>query len=285
MTYNLEKIIRNTEEKWLKSLFDSCTQQFINVHLPSHDQWHHLRVWKYAKMLLRYAVKHNIVVSETDIERLMISVFFHDQGMSETIAKDHGKISRSICKDYFEKTTLEPPANLEKILQAIENHDQKDYLSKHESLKAFDLQQFLNLADDLDALGIMGAYRYLEIYLLRKTKIQDLPEVILSNMVIRFKHFANIFEKDKAFIKPHHMRYLASSNYFKDLGFQSKQIAYKPDLYLGPIGVFNYIKNEIIENKQAPLIVCDLVLERNHDFYCNHFWERLQKELKSDSDF
>jgi HD superfamily phosphodiesterase len=285
MIPNLEKIIRNIEDKWLKPLFDSCTQQFVNIHLPSHDQWHHLRVWKYAKMLLRHAVKHNIVISETDIERLIIAVFFHDQGMSQTLAKDHGRISRSLCKEYFEKSPLEAPVFTEKALQAIEDHDKKDYLTQHESLNTFDLQQFLNLADDLDALGTMGAYRYLEIYLLRKINIQDLPEAILMNLVVRFKHFVSLFNNDKMFIKHQNQRFLAAHNYFKDLGFQLKQVGYKPDLYIGPIGVFNYIKNEIIEKKQAPLIVCDLVLEQTQDFYSNHFFERLQKELKSDHDY
>jgi len=283
MNYNLEKIIRNTEDKWLKPLFDACTQQFINVHLPSHDQWHHLRVWKYAKLLLRHAAKQRYLASETDIERLIIMVFFHDQGMGETLTKDHGQISRRICKDYFEK--LGTPPNFEKVLQAIEDHDKKDYLDEQGYAKGFDMLQFLNIADDLDAMGTTGAYRYMEIYLMRKVNIQNLPEVILPNLSIRFQHFVKAFGIDKAFIKSQNQRYLATHNFFKDLGFQIRQIEYKPDLYLGPLGVINFIKNEIIQNKLAPLLVCDLVLEQNHDFYCTHFFERLQSELKGDNDY
>jgi HD superfamily phosphodiesterase len=278
MSSNLEKIIHKTEEKWLHPLADACSQQFAMVHLPSHDQSHHLRVWKYAKILLHHAVKQGIVISETDIERLIITVFFHDQGMSETISKEHGKIGRHICKAYFNKSTIAPPPFIENILQAIEDHDKKDY----SNLNEFDILNFLNLADDLDALGTIGAYRYAEINLLRKIEIQDVPEIVLNNMSARFQHFTKMLGKDRVFIKAQNQRYLAAHNFFKDLAFQMKQVEYRTDLYLGPIGVINFIKNEIIQNKRTPLKVCDYVISQNRDFYCHHFFERLKKELTTD---
>jgi hypothetical protein len=279
VTANLEKIIRNTEEKWLKPLFDACGRQFATMHLPSHDQWHHLRVWKYAKILMNHTVKKGLAISETDIERLIITVFFHDQGMSETLSKDHGKISRQICKTFFNQSAIEPPPNFELVLQAIENHDKKNYTEAVKT-EIFDLQQFINLSDDLDALGIIGAYRYAEIYLLRKTNIQELPETVLINMMGRFQHFTKTFYNDKTFAKSQNQRFLSAHNFFKDLGFQLKQIEYSPESHLGAMGVINVIKNEIIKNKLSPLKACELVLNGNNDFYCHHFFERLGKELE-----
>ena len=37
--------------------------------------------------------------------------------------------------------------------------------------------------------------------------------------------------------------------------------------------------DEIIKNKLNPLKACELVLNGNNDFYCHHFFERLQKEM------
>jgi HD superfamily phosphodiesterase len=275
MISNLEKIIHKTEEKWLHVLSECCRKQFSNTHLPSHDQSHHERVWKYAKLLLNQSVKQGNAFSETDIERLIIAVFFHDQGMSDTISKNHGEISRQLCKSFLNKSTLTLPPFAEKILEAVEKHDKKDYSDKRD----FDILSLLNLADDLDALGIIGAYRYIEINLLRKIKIEELPEHVLINMTARYQHFTRMFARDKSFIRSQNQRYLTAHNFFKDLAFQIKQLEYNPMFYLGPMGVINYIRNEIIQNKQIPIKLCDHVLSKNQDFYCNHFFERLKKEM------
>lgn len=275
MTSNLEKIIHIIEDKWLDSLTDACKKQFAVTHLPSHDQSHHIRVWKYTKLLLHHAVKHSLPVDETDVERLIIAVFFHDQGMSQTIAKEHGKISRQLCKTYLGKSAITPPPFTEKVLEAVEYHDKKEYTT----VKKFDILNFLNLADDLDALGIIGAYRYAEIYLLRKIKPQELPENVLINMTGRFQHFAKMFGNDRSFVKSQTQRFLSAHNFFKDLAFQMKQVECSPYFNLGPIGVINYIRNEIIGNQQSLEKTCDYVLSQNQDFYCLHFFERLKKEL------
>jgi HD superfamily phosphodiesterase len=278
MTSNLDKLIRKTEEKWLQPLMDACTHRFEKVHLPSHDAWHHFRVWKYAKTLLHYAVKQNVAISETDIERLMIAVFFHDQGMSETQSKDHGKISRQVCKSFF--TSYGPVPGFDKVLQAIEDHDKKNYLVAQDAKSGYDLQTFLNIADDLDAFGVVGAYRYLEIYLLRNAQIQLLPDMVLANLNSRFQHFAEALGSDKLLVKSQNHRYIAARNYFKDLNLQLKMVEYQPDSYLGPIGVVNFIHNDIMLGKKPVKEVCDKVLSSNADFYSYHFFDRLKKELQ-----
>jgi len=278
MPINLEKLIRYSEEKWQKVLISQCRQQFSKVYLPSHDEVHHQRVWVNAKLLLHHLLKQGIPISEIDIERLMIAVFFHDQGMSESLLKEHGKISRHICKEFFKSTGTTLPAGFDKVLQAIENHDQKDYSSKHQSRDDFDIQRLLNIADDLDALGVIGAYRYLEIYLLRNIRIELLPEAVLTNLGSRFQHFSEAFAEDPSFVKAQLGRYASTKNYFKDLNMQLKLVEYNPEFYLGPIGVANYIKKEIIGKKRNLLTVCKEIMASSNDFYVKHFFERLVKE-------
>lgn len=279
MPSNTDKLIRQIEEKWLRTLYDQCSKQFSSVHLPSHDETHHLRVWNYAKSLLQYAVKQEVSVSETDIERLMIAVFFHDQGMSQSMSKEHGQISRHICKAFFQTPNMQAPSGFDTILEAIEKHDQKDYSSTHKATSDFDIQKLLNIADDLDALGIAGAYRYLEIYLLRNVKIELLSEAILTNLSSRFQHFSDTFAHTPALVKAQSHRYTATRNYFKDLNLQLKLLEFSPDSYLGPIGVINYIRNEIIKNKKSLQETIGLAVFAKNDFYVRHFYERLAKEL------
>lgn len=279
MSSNIDKLIRQAEAKWLRVLFTQCAKQFSAVHLPSHDEIHHQRVWNYAKTLLIQYEALSPSVSEVDIERLMIAVFFHDQGMSETMSKEHGQISRRICKDFFSDPEMETPSGFDRVLQAIEKHDQKDYPSIHQNNSEVDIQKFLNVADDLDALGIIGVYRYLEIYLLRNTKIEMLPEIILTNLSSRFQHFSETFSATPAFVKAQSHRYASTRNYFKDLNLQLKLIEYHPESYLGPIGVINFIKNEIIGCKKSLETTIKSATSEGNDFYVKHFFERLAKEL------
>ncbi len=279
MSSNPDKLIRQIEEKWLKPLYDQCRLQFSKVHIPSHDESHHLRVWNYAKLLLQLTAKQGFSVSEIDIERLMIAVFFHDQGMSESLSKDHGKISRHICKTYFLTTGMTPPAGFDNALQAIENHDKKEYSASKQVTDAFDIQKLLNIADDLDALGVIGAYRYLEIYLLRNVNVNALSEAVLTNMSGRFQHFSDTFAANPSLVKAQGRKYLIAKNYFKDLNMQLKLVEYSSESYLGPIGVANCIRNEIIGHKRNLGEVCDMAVSSIDDNYVQHFFERLAKEL------
>lgn len=279
MIPNLNKLLRHTEEKWHTILFEQCRQQFSNVHLPSHDESHHQRVWNNAKLLLQHTVKLGISISETEIERLIVAVFFHDQGMSESLSKEHGKISRHICKAFFSSAGLKPPSGFDQVLQAIENHDQKEYSANKQMTAELDIQRLLNISDDLDAFGIVGAYRYMEIYLLRNIKPDLLPEAVLTNIGDRFQYFSDTFADDSSLVKSQGRRYAHTKNYYKDLNMQLKLVDYSPEFYLGPIGVLNYIRNKVIRNNRKLLDVCNDTIKKQEDFYVQHFFRRLIKEL------
>jgi hypothetical protein len=274
---HIDKLILGTEDKWLRILFANCKRQFSGIHLPSHDHTHHLRVWQYAKFLLQHLTKENVAIAETDIESLIVSVFFHDLGMVETCSCEHGKISRHMCKVFFDTSQLSPPPSFEEVLQAVENHDQKDY-SGLSFTKGINLQKLLNIADDLDAIGIIGAYRYLEIYLLRQVEIATLPDIIATNLDRRFQYFTKTFGIHSGIVESQYPRYLAVRHYFNDLQGQFSQVHYDQDVYAGPMGVVNYIRNEIIQKKQCLPTVKETVFQQN-DVYCIQFFDQLAKEM------
>lgn len=225
-------------------LFKECTLRFSSIHLPSHDQWHHLRVWHFAKELVAASEGYGITVTESDIEDLMIAVFFHDQGMSETASKEHGAISRSMCSDFFASGELSyTPSGI--LLNAIESHDRKNYADTS-AIKAFDMHNFLSIADDLDAFGITGAYRYLEIYLVREVNMLLLPYMILENLESRYRHFHQTFMPFKSLINIQQLRYEKTVSFFNDLQAQLSQKGYDENETQGTVGVLNIIRQEII---------------------------------------
>jgi HD superfamily phosphodiesterase len=275
MEGHLERIIKKVESLWLGRLLEACKKQFQNSHLPSHNEDHHLRVWSYSKLLLTNISSSNI--QEDDLVRLIIAVFFHDQGMSITPSKKHGTISRQLCKTYFEELHLTPPAHFDLVLNAIEQHDQKEY-TNFDASENFEILKILNIADDLDAFGVIGAYRYTEIHLMRKKSINEIPEMVASNLRNRFTYFARIFRNNKQLIRSQTQRYMVTRNFFNDLNLQLKLIEYDPSLKLGPIGVVNFIQNQIIDNNKSIATAIKEALKTQADFYFTQFFEKLSKE-------
>ena len=274
-----ERLIKNAETKWLGQLQAHCQDVFKGVHLPSHDETHHTRVWKHAKDLLLQMAKNGTEFNEKEIEKLMIALFFHDTGMSATMQKDHGKISRRIAKDFLKDKELHT-FELDEILVAIENHDQKDYKTSGLPGKPeFNTQSLLNISDDLDALGIVGAYRYTEIYLLRNTPFRELPDIILENLQGRFQHMKDFLSFSPNYLKAQNLRYMATRNYFKDLSFQIKQVGDELTTLNGPIGIANIIKEFVLTQKLQVKDAAKNALLIAADFYVTNFFEKLEKEM------
>ncbi|MDA3779025.1 MAG: HD domain-containing protein, partial [Bacteroidales bacterium] len=174
------------ENKWLNKLYNLSKLSFNKCHLPSHDQNHHLRVWHYCKEIIQNndRIKY---FSYFDIENIIIACFFHDIGMTKTIDIRHGIESRKICEIFFAQNKSIKPKGYIEILDAIEKHDNKEYKKKKKDLLY--ILSVLSLADDIDAYGIIGVLRYLEIYYLRDNNILKLSDDILINLEKRYNNF------------------------------------------------------------------------------------------------
>jgi hypothetical protein len=248
------QLILEAEKRWLDEMIFQVNRAFSDVYLPSHDGSHHKRVWNYGKILLLELSENNPHLDKTVVEGLLISSFYHDQGMAFTSRKDHGKISRQICRDYFESYNSGIPGNLPGILHAIEMHDIKD--------KLFDdvispdekptLQTLIRISDDMDAFGIMGIYRYAEIYLHRGTDIMNLGREVNENAGVRFDNLSRSCRHLPDLVESVRKRYLQTISFYDEY---NRQISSSPDPendFTGHPGVVNYIRKLGLERKIYP---------------------------------
>ncbi|GEM_PF-756255 len=127
----LQKHLQKIEAQWLSGLFHHNRKHFISTTLPSHNHWHHYRVWVYIKQLLGALHQEHIHYSEDEMEGLIIAAFFHDLGMHLTFKEEHGQRGADLCSLYFRQNQLFQPWCMGEVLKAIEKHDDKAYTSKH----------------------------------------------------------------------------------------------------------------------------------------------------------
>ena len=210
-----QQIIKQVEQKWLAPLIDYNTSLFKKHPLPSHDYTHHQRVWNFSRQILQHLEDQLGAPNLNFTEKLIIAVFFHDLGMVYNPGPKHGKASRILCESYLEEKHLPLLANNPDLLNAIEQHDNKNYQLKEQ--KELRLLPVLSLADDMDAYGTIGFFRYFEIYRIRKIPFHLIPIKALPNLHQRFQLFENSYPWPDHFIKTHQKRYLLTCNLFNQL--------------------------------------------------------------------
>jgi len=211
----LEELLPLVEKKWQNKLLEASSMYFKNVCLPSHDHWHHNRVWEYEKELLEKLSPTKEFTSD-EITNLVIAAFFHDTGMCVTKDKRHGKESKRLCKEFFENNQIQVPTNFSSALEAIEHHDDKAYPEGNHD-KKLSIKTILSIADDLDAFGYIGILRYAEIYLLRNIPISEISNKVISNAESRFKHFKIHFNAFQNLVIKHQKRLDILIQFYKNL--------------------------------------------------------------------
>jgi hypothetical protein len=244
----LSETITEAEDRWQAPLYNHCRKLFSGIFLPSHDHVHHARVWSHARSLLLSIDSAGMTVPEELPEQLLISCFFHDVGLIRTPGEQHGKESRRLCEEYFSYPgsggLLPDKASIGTILEAIEHHDDKTLKSTPDNGTAQgpgyapDLLTLLSTADDLDAFGLMGIYRYAEIYLMRGIKAEQLPRRVSSNVSDRFENIRSSFGQLEEFMKTHEPRFRQVHDFYLRLGqayaSTGERDSWEPEL----IGIF-----------------------------------------------
>lgn len=206
--------IKQAEEKWLKILAHHCEYLLKKKNIPSHDHSHHLRVWKFAKEIMK-AVHQEFEINYELIEASLIAVMFHDTGLSVTVDENHGKESRKLCQHYFNTNNIEKPALFEELLEAIELHDDKNYTQNISEPAS--LLSIICSADDLDAFGKIGVIRYTDIYFLRGVSMNGLPDKVILNLDKRFSNFEKNYQNFKPLYTKHKYRYLITRDFFEEI--------------------------------------------------------------------
>ncbi len=189
-------------------------------------------------------------------EQLLISVWFHDTGLTQTRGELHGMESRRLCENFFlsdgflngSMENLKTPGpehppddSMEIILQAIEHHDDKSLkYSTREFIPGStpDLLNLLSVSDDLDAFGTLGIYRYAEIYLLRGIEPEQLPARVSRNVINRFENIRRNYGNLESFISKHESRFLQVRDFYMQLGQAYASLLEKPSWEPSLIEIF-----------------------------------------------
>jgi len=208
--------IEEVEHALVPQLVSYCQNSFQGIYLPSHDQTHHQRTWNYAKNLL-LEFSGTLDISPSLIENMALAALLHDTGMVETLDREHGMAGRRKALEFLKNNNLDPE-RFESGLHAIEYHDDKDYTSGHDDPgEKPSLLRLLSLADDLDALGYAGVFRYYEIYTLRGIILQQLPTSVLDNLGNRFALMSEMLDNHARFKNAMNKRYQITRNFFLQL--------------------------------------------------------------------
>jgi HD superfamily phosphodiesterase len=272
MTVNFE----SAELEYKQILEDYFVTVYDEKSLPSHGIEHHRRVWNYAKELALILDEHQILSDHKIFNKLIIACYLHDIGMSVDNGIKHGIHSRNLCIRFLTENSI-PAIDFQDLLEAVENHDNKEYTTAENNS---DLLTILSVADDLDAFGFIGIYRYSEIYLARGTNLEAIGILIRENASKRFKNFEKIFDFDEAIIQKHKKRYEILDNFFSEYNNQAETYKFgstHPTGYCGLIEIFtNARKNNLLLKE-----ICNQSMKDTTDTLVIWFFDELLLEFNN----
>lgn len=261
-------------------MYNYVKDTFSSDPLPSHNQEHHLRVWNYSKELLSELSSRGISIDETSLEEMIIAVFFHDTGMSINREADHGKESRKLCEAWLDKQKIPREKYSDKMLDAIEFHDNKTYPAPLGLVtdNKLNMLSVLNVCDDMDAFSYCGIYRYSEIYLLRGISIDELGQQVISNASRRFGNFMANCMQLPGMIKTHAPRYDVLENFFRQYNAQLRKDPSGRTINHGPVHIVKIFYRQILGGVNSVDSLCSSEISMNEGMYEKKFFENLRKE-------
>lgn len=271
--------INSSEQKWLKPLYKFNRTLFERTHLPSHDAEHHLRVWLHCRGLLIELHKAGIKPTHDTIDKALVACFFHDTGLTIDMGEKHGLLGRKICEDFFNDNKELKIKDFDEILEAIEKHDDKSKLidseSSHYAMKS--LNKLVSSADDLDALGYIGVFRYIEIYLKRGIPNNEIAKKISTNLRNRFSNFINTYSGLPKYSEKQKFRFKETFDFFTDLDYYLNYELKQED---SPLAVFNILKDCLIDKEMGINETIDNTLQTCSQSYALGYFSKLRNELE-----
>lgn len=189
---------------------EECRMIFAGTHMPSHNHLHHERVWMNASQLLWQLFKTGMITDPELPRKAIVAAFFHDTGLTVNRGPDHGRESRMICAAFLGKNDFSAEERQE-ILDAVEQHDDKEYSAPSHPAS---LASVISAADDMDAFGLKGIERYVEIYSMRGVLPEAMPGLIIPNVMSRFSHFESTYHMFPEMVAEQKVRAAQVINYF-----------------------------------------------------------------------
>jgi HD superfamily phosphodiesterase len=245
---NLTGTIESAEKQFKQILEEFFISVFHEKSFSSHGIDHHRRVWNYAKEFLKLIPFRNKVKTTNLPSKLIVACYLHDIGMSIDPGIKHGKLSRDLCLQFLAKNNF-PENDWADVLEAIENHDNKEY-SSNESMN--ELLTILSVADDLDAFGLTGAFRYIEIYLAREIELDRIGYMIRENAQKRYDNFIKTFGSVDELVVKHWERYYLLDMFFSKYNEQLPTYHFgtnQPSGFCGVAEIIKYTMNNSLQIK------------------------------------
>ena len=271
---NITTLIQDSENKFKKNLEDFFLKIWGNTILLSHGIGHHRRVWHYSKEILCAVHDSGIKTSPDLAVKLIIASYLHDIGMSVDPGEQHGYFSGELCRIFITENQLDEP-EFKDVIYAVAVHDQKEYNS---SSGEKSLLSILSVADDLDAFGYIGIYRYLEIYLARGIPASEAAFRIKLNAEKRYSNFLNFSSDIKGLKEMHKERYQILLRFFKDF-INTLELPRKNLEMIGYQGISEMI-SEILKNKDREKELITYFGRDHNDLIINDFTSGYLKEIK-----
>lgn len=271
---NVELSILSAENSFIPALEEFFSSVYDESSLPSHGIDHHRRVWNYAKELLIYILQKEEITDPDFVEKLLIACYLHDIGMAVDPGERHGVHSRRLCEQFL--TTINRDlSDYQDVLAAIDNHDNKEYRGSQTNNK---LLLILSVADDLDAFGYTGIYRYLEICISRENDQVEVGNHILENVQKRYNNFILSFGYADELVQTQKIRFNIIRNFFMNYNRSVSSYSFSGSNPYGYCGIYEIIFKMQAEKK----IVKDWLKEPVNflnDEIITDFFRGLIKEL------
>ena len=275
--------IGQAEENWLHALYSHARKLYRSTFLPSHDHSHHLRVWNISKQLLKEIAVLDSSLTPALVEGVLIAALFHDLGMAQSTREDHGRLGRELCRSWFSESGHPPPPEFDGILEAIELHDRKEarFYPDPQTGTSAGILGILSVADDLEAMGAIGIYRYAEIYLLRGLALEDLGNRILENAADRFLNLSSSGIGTRI-IEEYRKQFDELTRFYNLYNRQLKEVDRADSILEGQLGVINYIRSHGIGKKIRPEDLCILAEEEGAELMVSEYFRKLKNELEKE---
>ncbi|MDX2432670.1 MAG: hypothetical protein QNK35_17160 [Bacteroides sp.] len=248
-----ERIIQ-AEEQWLEPVQAHVAKLFGSTFIPSHDQGHSMRVWEICKNLLLKMDGPDLLTDQGLAEGLLLASWFHDTGMVRDPGEKHGAYSKDVFEAFLGENGLNKPHSYHEILKVIETHDTKECSLYSHILpgKNPEMMGILSIADDLDALGFVGIYRYSEIYLKRGIPSSLLGLKILTNVRKRFNNILNSCAAFPALIDSYRKDFHLIERFFNRYNQHLLLSGDAEKVLWGELGIVNHIRAYSVEAEIRP---------------------------------
>lgn len=262
------KSIEKSHKELIENFFLTV---YPSNHLVSHGISHHRRVWENAKELILNSGIPPENIDNKFILNTITASYFHDIGMAEDPGTKHGALGRKICTEFLMRNNM-LVNEFRVALEAIEYHDDKEYLTHPEDNKVLDI---LSLADDLDAFGITGIYRYTEIYLKRGIALRDIGTMIINNARSRFENLEKRQGLSGEFLLRQRVRYNYLINFFMEYNKQLNSYSFSSAYPSGYCGII-----QILAKSDAPGYQKNIEISTKDQFITNFFNQlKVENEL------